>query len=192
MTKLKKLKLEGRNLTNAGLAHLGGLTRLEELHLRNTRITSLEPIRHLTALRSLDVVGSPIDDAGLEPVASLRNLEVLRLGGTLVGDAGMAHICGLPKLQELDLDRTRVGDAGLARLCELPLIADLSLSQTEVTDQGLLGLAGKLGLTPCENLVVSGPKVTPSGIESLRSKLPKVQVNATDLKLTKLPSGAGR
>jgi internalin A len=192
LTKLKKLKLEGRNLTNAGLTYLGGLTRLEELTLRNTSITSLEPIRHLTSLRSLDVVGSPIDDAGLEPVARLRELEVLRLSGTLVGDVGTASICVLPRLQELDLDRTRVGDSGLARLCELPRIADLTLSQTEVTDEGLLGLAGKLDLTPCENLLVSGPKVTAAGIESLRSKLPKVQVNATDLKLTKLPLGAGR
>jgi hypothetical protein len=191
LTKLKELKLDGRNLTDEVLNSLGDFKRLEELQLRNTRITSLEPIRHLTALRSLDVVGSPIDDTGLESVATLRNLEVLRLGGTLVDDVGMVYICGLPKLQELNLDNTRVGDAGLARLCELPLIADLSLSQTEVTDQGLLGLAGKLGLTPCENLVVSGPKVTHGGIESLRLKMPKVQVNASDLKLTKLPLGAG-
>jgi hypothetical protein len=185
LTKLKKLQLEGQNLTNTGLTYLGGLTRLEELHLRNTSITSLESIRHLTSLRSLDLLGSPIGDAGIESVASLRNLEVLRLSGTLVGDSGMVHICGLPKLQELELDRTRVGNAGLARLCELPLIADLNLSQTEMTDQGLIDLAGKLGLTPCESLVVSGPNVTSSGVESLRAKLRHVQVNATDLKLTK-------
>ena len=67
--------------------------------------------------------------------------------------------------------------------------ADLSLFQTQVTNHGLLALAGKLGLTPCENLVVSGPKVTSSGIRSLRSKLPKVQVNASDLKLTTVRSG---
>jgi hypothetical protein len=84
-----------------------------------------------------------------------------------------------------------VGDAGLAWLCELPAIAELSLPQTEVTDHGLLALAGKLAQTPCETLVVSGPKVTARGIESLRSKLTKVQVNATDLRLTKLPAGTG-
>jgi hypothetical protein len=104
---------------------------------------------------------------------------------------GLAHINALPKLKFLDLNRTTVTDGGLARLLELPQLTNLNLYQTGVTDDGLAALAGRLNLTPCRSLVVSGPRVTMSGVESLRQKLPSTQIIGPDLTWPKPPSGGG-
>jgi hypothetical protein len=190
LTKLKgRLQLSGRQITDAGLIHLAGMRRLKELHLRETSITTLEPLRALTSLTFLDVVGSPVTDAGLKPVAAFQNLEMLWLGGTQVTDAGIAPIAALPRLKVLDLDRTRVGDAALPFLCGLPRIDHVNLYATRVSDEGLLGQADKLALSPCTSLVVAGPKVTPAGVERLRLKLPRVRVMGPDLTTPAAASG---
>lgn len=182
ITKLKRLDLSGEHLTTGGLAHLGAMTQMESLSLRNTSITSLEPIRALIRLTFLDLVGSPIDDSGLKPVAGFTRLAVLWLGGTKVTDAGLVHLEALPNLTMLDLDRTSVGDVGLGLLCKLPRINSLNLYQTKVTDAGLAGLAGQLGGTSCRNLVVAGPRITPAKLDLLRGKLPRIEIMGPDLK----------
>ena len=192
MTSLKRLNLSGQGITNAGLVHLGAMVAMEELSLRDTGITSLEPLRGSTNLKHLDLVGSPIDDRGLRTVAEFQKLELLWLGGSQVSDAGLAHLKALPNLRILDLDRTKVGDAGLAFVCSLPRISTLNLFSTQVTDAGLAGVCERLGQTPCSDLVVSGPNVTASGIEFLRSKLPGIRVTGPDLEVTKRASSAGK
>jgi internalin A len=192
MTGLTRLQLKGDGLTNAGLAHLGGKTQLRELHLRHTKITSLEPIRAMTKLTFLDVAGSPIDDAGLKPVAEFQKLQRLWLGQTKVTDVGITHIRTLPNLRRLDLDRTAVSDAGLDLLCDLPRLTDLNLYQTEVTDQGLASLSARLSQSVVRRLLVSGPRVSTLGIESLHKRLPAVQVIGPDLRIKNLSSSSGQ
>src|SRR5262249_10132758 len=151
--------LRGERLTNTGVAFLGGMKRMGELSLRDTKLTSLEPIRMLTSLEFLDLTGSPIDDVGLRPAAGFLNLESIQLGRTSVTDAGMVHICRLPRLKALKLDRTVVSAAGISRLCDLPSLSYLNVYQTEVTDHGLADLAGKLSHSSCSSLVVAGPRL---------------------------------
>ena len=59
LTKLRSLDLSGPRITSSGLAHLAAMRNMEYLTLRHTSITSLDPIRGLTALKNLDVIGSP-------------------------------------------------------------------------------------------------------------------------------------
>ncbi len=189
LTNLRHLRLSGKQLTNAGLAHLGAMPQMENLSLRNTSITTLEPIRAMTQLRFLDVVGSPIDDAGLKPVAGFTKLWCLWLGSTRVTDAGLVHLDGLPSLMDLDLDRTSISDTGLGLVCNLPRINQLNLYATKVTDAGL---AENLGGTKCRDLVVSGPQVTPAQLDLLRAKFPGMRIRGADLKLPKAPSSTPR
>ncbi|MGO9471340.1 MAG: leucine-rich repeat domain-containing protein [Isosphaeraceae bacterium] len=189
LTNLKHLRLFGKQLTNAGLAHLGAMSQMENLCLRQTSITTLEPIRAMTKLKFLDVVGSPIDDAGLKPVAGFTKLEGLWLGSTRVTDAGMVHLAGLPSLMTLDLDQTNIGDTGLGVVCNLPGIFHLNLYATKVTDAGL---TRSLGATMCQNLVVSGPQVTPAMLALLRAQYPGMKIVEADLKMPMAPSGTRR
>ena len=81
-------------VTDAGLVHLNGLTRMHRLILSRTRVT----------------------DAGLVHLKGLTSLKELQLHDTEVTDAGLLHLKGLTSLEELNLIRTKVTDAGVKEL----------------------------------------------------------------------------
>ena len=68
-------------VTDAVLAHLHGLTKLESLSLNGTGITdaALVHLHGLANLRNLDLTGTGITDAGLVHLHGLTKLELLSL-----------------------------------------------------------------------------------------------------------------
>ena len=69
LTKLKKLTLNGTQVTDAGMVHLKGLTSLSELDLSDTDVT----------------------DAGLAHLTGLTTLSTLNLHDTRVSDMQNSH-----------------------------------------------------------------------------------------------------
>ena len=92
--KIASLDLARTKVTDAGLAKLGAMKNLQELHLENTGIT----------------------DAGLDHLKGLASLEYLNLYNTKVTDAGVAKLAGLGKLKALYLWQSGVTKAGVAAL----------------------------------------------------------------------------
>ena len=92
--KIELVDFDATWITDAGLAHLQGLTSLQELDLNHTQVT----------------------DAGLAHLQKLTSLQWLYLRNTQVTDAGLGHLQKLTSLQELELYETRVTDAGVAKL----------------------------------------------------------------------------
>ena len=66
LSEVQRLELTGMRLTDAGLAHLKGLARLESLYLNGTRVTDagLAHLKELTGLRSLYLEGTRVTYAG--------------------------------------------------------------------------------------------------------------------------------
>ena len=82
--------LYGPEVTDAGLVHLKGFAKLEELIL----------------------IGTEVTDAGLVHLKGLTNLKSLALGFTEVTDAGLVYLKGLTKLEYLGLCNVKVTEAG--------------------------------------------------------------------------------
>ena len=79
---------------------------------------TLAEVGRLTRLQRLDVFSSSVTDAGLAHLKGLTKLSVLLLADTQVTDAGLAHMKGLTKLNYLDLAGTQVTDAGVRELSQ--------------------------------------------------------------------------
>ena len=111
------VNLSGTQITDAGLAHIKGMTRLQHLHLGQTKITDagLVHLKGLTNLQAL-YLGGQVTDAGLVHLEGLTNLQALGLRGTKVTNAGLVHLAGLTNLTFVDLGETQVTDAGVAEL----------------------------------------------------------------------------
>lgn len=88
------LDLARTKVTDAGLAKLGGMKALKELHLENTGIS----------------------DAGLDHLKALNQLEYLNLYNTKVTDAGLTKLAALGKLKALYLWQSGVTKSGVAAL----------------------------------------------------------------------------
>ena len=95
-------------VTDAGLAHLAGLTALRVLYIRDTPVTDTD-LAYLSGLTTLEGLG-------------------LGLGGTQVTDAGLAHLTGLPSLRMLVLYDTEVTAAGLVHFQKMPALSWLELN----------------------------------------------------------------
>jgi endonuclease YncB( thermonuclease family) len=198
---LRSVDLPSKPLvTDAGLAHLAGLTRLEELNVNWTRATSagilrlvkdrpkfrrlelggvkfhdedLSKLSRLTDLRTLSLRGTLVTDKGVEHLKPFTKLTVLSLMSTKIGDPALAHLEGLTELEDLDLDRTAITDAGLVPLKSLRKLRRLQMAHTTVTDAGLEHLQV---LSNLKSLNVRGTKVTKEAVDRLQKRLPELQV----------------
>jgi hypothetical protein len=84
LTCLQTLELNSKQppLSDAGRAHLEGLTNLSVLDLSATRVSDagLAHLKRLTSLSELDLDDTKVSDAGLVYLARLTSLSVLNLG----------------------------------------------------------------------------------------------------------------
>ena len=168
------VNLSSTKVTDAGLQHLKGLTKLQSLNLSRNEVSDagLEHLKGLTSLQMLYLGGTKVTDAGLVHLKGLTSLQTLSLSHTKVTDAGLVH---LKRLKFLGLEGCEgVTDAGLVHLKGLTGLTFLGLLKCKgVTDAGLVNLKG---LTKLQTLVLQGTKVTDAGVKDLQAALPKCKI----------------
>ena len=113
---LRYLRLNGTQVTNAGLKELAPLKNLTRLYLGFTLVsdTGLKELAPLTKLTYLDISLTQVTDAGMKELAPLKNLTNLALGSTQVTDIGVKEILGSRKLHTLSLAEARAFPLSLA------------------------------------------------------------------------------
>jgi hypothetical protein len=168
---------DAAGVTDAGLAHLGGLTRLDSLDLSGGKVRGpgLAHLRGLSRLERLTLAGMPLDDAGLAHLPELPRLADLTLDRVPVTGPGLAHLRRLPRLESLTLSRAPLADDALARLPALPRLERLVLSEVPITDAGLAQLRKQPRL---RFVRLSGTQVTEAGVAKLKGALPYGLVGA--------------
>ena len=160
-------------ITDAGLVHLRGLTKLQYLDLGDTRIADagLVHLEGMANLQLLDFSGTRTTDAGLVHLKGLKKLQTLWLRGTRITDAGLVHLKGMTNLQELVLP-DEITDAGLVHLKGLTNLKSLGLGGPGITDAGLVHLKG---LSNLQGLLLPD-QITNAGVADLKKSLPKCEI----------------
>jgi hypothetical protein len=150
--------LNGRNVTDAGLANLprpdrltsvyadlSGLRKLGTIYLSRTRITGagLKHLVDLPGLADIHLAGCEID---LPSLLALRSMNPpggaisLTLDDTLIRDDDLKVLAQLRNLGGLSINRTKISDAGLAHLHGLPNLTVLNLAGTGITENGIAAI----------------------------------------------------
>ena len=145
-----------RTVTAQGLANLARLTRLEELHLRHSQVDAagLTALGPLAKLKSLDLRASTCDDACCRVLPEV-----------------------LPRLTSLDLEGTEITDAGIELLIRLADLRTLDITKARrVTDASIPSLARFKNL---RRLNVGGAGLSGEGWQTLNRTLPGVDIGAT-------------
>ncbi len=139
LTKLRKLALNDKKLTDRDLAALASHTHLVELSLLNSQITS-EGIKHLsrmTRLQKLELYGSRFGYREAQAIGRLRTLEDLSVEDPSLGDEFLAALPTLPRLRELTMHKCDVSDAGISHLLKHPRLASINLHSPRTTSAAL-------------------------------------------------------
>ncbi len=180
---LTELIIQTGKMNDAGMAQLGGLSKLEELSLYGASAgdEGLKAVASLHNLRVLQIGKTAVTDAGLAHIAGLAKLEQLGLRGTAITDAGLAHLENLPSLTSINLGETRVTDAGLAHLTKLTKLEILSLQGDTITDAGMAQLGNLTNLT---GLTLTGTAVTDAGLANLKPMKRLTKLNVTKTAVT--------
>jgi internalin A len=190
-----KLDLRGLGLEEippevTGLAHLRELVLLDEdifnptTNARQNRIADLGPLARLTALQSLDLDLSEVDN--LAPLAQLTALQSLDCSFTQVAD--LAPLARLTALRSLKCGSTRVAD--LAPLARLTALQSLDCSQTQVADLAPLARLTALQSLNCKDTQVAdlAPLARLTALRSLNCSQTQVADLAPLSRLTALQS----
>ena len=149
-------------------------SRLSELALRNqnigpNRLGLLLRSTTLGNLRSLDLSGNPLGDAGAARLAEcdlLSGLEVLKLDGCGITDAGLLAIARSPyfaQIEQLFLGGNALTAAGLEMFLDLPIVEHLrTLSFADCEDWGdpcFTRIAKAKGLKNLTELDITGQRM---------------------------------
>jgi hypothetical protein len=120
LVRVTNVGFSGDSVTDGGLAHLRGLSRLRALVIKEAKNVSDAGLLHLEGLSQLEALwldgDKRITDAGLVHLQRLAGLHILILDGTPVSDAGLAHLQGMTQLRWLDVRNTKVTHEGLQNL----------------------------------------------------------------------------
>ena len=167
--KLQSLSVSGREMTDAGVKEIAGLSSLRVLRLRGSNKPPGADGIHRYQPPALT-------DAALRNIGTLKELRVLGLSTSGASDAGFKELAGLKQLTRLDLNYTLLTDAGLKELGGLTNLTHLSLAETKVTDAGLAVIKGFKSLTSLQ--LPRG--VTDAGLKEIREALPECKVTRYD------------
>jgi hypothetical protein len=159
-------------ITDGGVAHLAGLTKLRSLHFSPGRLGdgSLAVFGRLPGLGELSLQGNAFSDNGLKHLGGLKQLRSLWLGRSRrpITDAGARHLAGLTALEQLDLQGAQLSDAGVAALAELKQLHTLLLNgaagESTLTDASVAHL---LGMTRLRQLWLQNTGLTEAGVRRL-------------------------
>ncbi len=196
-TGLKSLQL--RDVTDADVRKLRGLTNLEHLTLNEPQLTDeaceiigrFDQLQHLS-LGNWHEESSTIQmtDQGLSHLVGLTNLSGLELSAPGVTDDGLKSIAKLQTLTGLALDGTNLSGEGLGDLSQLTNLQSLGIRNWSLKEHALSDLP-KLGNFECLvlwNCSFSENCLRPLGECSLLHQLSLSGPNVTDAMLDDLTS----
>ena len=128
-------------VTSAGVAHLGKLSRLDDLFLCCPEKVDLSFLEHLTKLEHFSMLSTvSLTNDDMEHVSrltSLRSLHLYNMNNQKLpleafDDQGMKSLKSLVNIESLLLDGSRITTAGLASLRGMTSLHNLSLYGTKV------------------------------------------------------------
>jgi hypothetical protein len=177
LTGLKRLDLDGSDISDAELPYLKGCRELVFLSVTRTEIKGpgVSVLRNFPHLKMLFLGHNALDQNMLAALDSLREVTELHLDQCTVGDTALVHVGHMEGLVHLRLsENKKITDSGIAHLKGLQKLKTLDISGTSVTKSCAKSLTE---LPKLRLLRVSSPTVTNADLVEMGKQLPKCQVS---------------
>ncbi|EAF1439120.1 LPXTG cell wall anchor domain-containing protein [Listeria monocytogenes] len=130
MAKFKNFSL-GSGITD--LTGIEYLKNIEELYLNNLNVSSYEPIKSLTTLKSLTINGKNVTSGKLPDFSGLSNLTSLDVSQTSIDNAALSKLSNIPNLVKLNISGN-LNITKLNNLENLPKLQELNATSCQIND----------------------------------------------------------
>lgn len=162
------------DLGAAILSMTRGLKSLDRLTVRGLSITDADVLQHshLSRLTDIDMAETEISSSGFHHLGKRGRLRRVVVDRCPIDDSIAPTLSSNSDLEELSAQRTRISDATLAVARDLPRLTHLNLTSTLITDGGLVDLAGHPKLN---SLKVAGTALSAKEIAHFVSKTPSMR-----------------
>ena len=164
LPRLRSLILAATKLVDEQLIPVGRISTLENLDLRDCPVTD-KGMSHLTGLsklKSLRLSGKSgactVGDEGMKHVGTLSALKVLAADNLWISEDGLKSLTNLKNLQELYLAETTIGDDAIELLSQFTTLRKLRLAGNQISAAGLKNLPKlreleELDLSECSQIL---------------------------------------
>jgi hypothetical protein len=167
LQKLEHLSVNGCGLTDHGLTHVAKQTTLTELRASDNRITGtgLQYLTTVPGLAILEIGSADLSDEGVTFLSSLGALQKLNLNcGKPLKVESLAPLAGIKKLRSVSLGSSAT-DAAVSSLRTVTSVETLDLSAAPISDAAMDGVAAMRGLK--ELTLHRCPNLTDYGLTKL-------------------------
>jgi hypothetical protein len=129
LTNLVCLDLDCPTLSGEGLRHVAKLANLKRLKLNGRGLTDndLRLFASLPNLESLELRNATFSGVGFAGLTCLSKLEQLELEGSNITDEAMSFIARMPALYILGIDNARLTAAGIEQLAAAPKLYQVQI-----------------------------------------------------------------
>ncbi len=162
LTQLAMLDI-GKNGLIEDASVLANMPNLITVHMEQNRIGSLDPVKSLVHLQTLDAHNNQFRDvSAVRDLAELVYLHLSCLKTDGITYPGVSAISHKPRLHTLSLVGCDLDDDKIAGISDLPELREINLDQNRLTSLGFLSAFPKL-----EQLIISNNQLTQiSGLAS--------------------------
>lgn len=149
LSKMRNLRVFGRQITDDGMQHIAKLENLAALGLQYADVSDvgLAKLETLKNLKEINLYGTNISDAGLSSLAKMPKLAKARLRETSIRGENAEAFASMKAMKDLDLSESPVVDAALVHIGKIAGLQKLNLWNTRIGDEGVSSLAGLNDLT---------------------------------------------
>ncbi|EAC8103704.1 LPXTG cell wall anchor domain-containing protein [Listeria monocytogenes] len=130
MAKFKNFSL-GSGITD--LTGIEYLKNIEELYLNNLNVSSYEPIKSLTTLKTLAINGKNVTSDKLPDLSGLSNLTSLDVSQTSIDNAALSKLSNISNLVKLNIS-DNLNITKLNNLENLPKLQELNAMSCQIND----------------------------------------------------------
>ncbi|MFX0054746.1 MAG: leucine-rich repeat domain-containing protein [Candidatus Hermodarchaeota archaeon] len=147
-TTLKKLTLQGLELTNIDLGFTVKLANLEKICLDRNKLTGcdLGPLSQNKSLRELSIERNELESLDLTPLSSCKNFNILSLSNNKLKEIDLAPLAHCD-MTELDILGNQLQRVDLTPLAECPNLETVLLFRNRLEDIDLWPLSSCKKLT---------------------------------------------
>ncbi|MDZ4837962.1 MAG: protein kinase [Candidatus Melainabacteria bacterium] len=130
---IDSLSLRESNVTDKCLEYLVDCSKLKNLNLQSTKVSSLTSLSKLKSLETLDLSATSVGDSSLKEVGALPRLGRLLLNKTNVTDDGLIHLQSMKSLEFLDLSHSALSENCGAKVGQIQYLKELKLHSPAIT-----------------------------------------------------------